>query len=74
MVDQWHTKTNNHSFIVPETISEKEIELAFNEVAKKMPAAREYLNHHWPYYQKLVHASGHLNSEFYKFKTQKTGW
>ena len=52
-VEQWHQNALANNSIQPEIANEEEIQLQFEEAAKREPKLRQYLEQHWPYFLKL---------------------
>lgn len=53
-VDQWHRSALNRQSIKRETTSERELQKQFTNAAKSAPVLQELLDHHLPFYRKLV--------------------
>jgi hypothetical protein len=53
-VDQWHQKTLAKKSIQSNPLPESDIQQEFSRYTAKAPKLQLYLDHHWPFYQKLV--------------------
>ncbi len=53
-VDQWHQKTLSKNSIQADGPNELELQREFSLQAENHPKMSQYLEHHWPFYQKLI--------------------
>jgi len=50
----WHETASSSTAIEPTQLeNESDIQMRFDKVAKDAPQLKQYLEHHWPYYQRL---------------------
>ncbi len=50
----WHKAASSSNTIEPASLeNESEIQTRFDQMAKNAPQLKQYLSHHWPYYQRL---------------------